>query len=335
MVLYRTGIHLMRNNGVVKVMVTGASGYIGQSLCRFLDNQGLSLVGVVRRKSRNELPNIDFVEVSSISELSFDLPVSRGVDTVVHMAAQAHVPYLPFKSGLRQEIANDAHMAEQLAASAGQAGVRRFVFISTAKVLGESSPPDSMFSNSSTPAPMDIYAKQKRVAEIAIASQAKRFGMEYVVIRPAMVYGGDVKGNLKRLLRWVDSGFPLPYGGLSNQRSMVSQSDLNSLIYECISNPAVVDANLLAAGDDFISTPEICMAFAEGLGRSARLINMPKWAWAVMTRMPVVAGVARKLSNSFRIDNTTTKQLTGWQPRVNVREGLQELAFNWKKRNVG
>lgn len=313
-------------NGPV-VLVTGASGFIGNALCRRLTATGKTVRAIVRR---GEAPaRAEPLTVNSLADIEHDNLILRDVDTVIYLAGRAHAPHLNVDEQ-EKAFAADAEMTARFVETAARARVRRFIFVSTAKVYGEMTVGSECFSNTSKPGPNDAYTRYKLLAEDAVRDVAERHGMEWVVVRPVLVYGSNVKGNLATLARWLDSGRVLPFDGLRNQRSLLALSDLVGLLDICISNPAVVGQRLVAASDDSISTTGICRALAEGLGKQPRLISLPGWGWALLRAVPFTRGRVDRLTGSFLVDNSMTKSISGWQPRAGTYEGLVQVGKSCK-----
>lgn len=312
------------------VLVTGASGFLGRALCRDLVNKGFQVRATVRTRPANPIACAETIQLESPAALEQDVLFFQNVECFIHLAGHAHAPGMN-ASEQEKVFAADLEMTKSLVSRSAEAGVRRFIFVSTSKVLGEASQPGAPFSNDSPPAPSEPYARYKLLAEEAVREQAERHGMEWVVVRPVLVVGEGVKGNLASLLRWMDRGLPLPLGGLRNARSLIALDDLNALLVGCIDSPGAVGRRLLAAGNEVISTTALCRALAEGLDRPARLVTLPAWLWHTLRALPRLSAKAERLAGSFHVDNTQTKALTGWQPQVSIHDALVRAARAFKR----
>ncbi|HEX7029829.1 MAG TPA: NAD-dependent epimerase/dehydratase family protein [Gammaproteobacteria bacterium] len=306
------------------MLVTGATGFVGRALCRHL-RTGWKVRALVRPSAAAlGVEDVEVLQRDSLAGVSGDDAAFLDVDAVVHLAGRAHAPGM--SAAEREAVFSaDARATESLAEAAARAGVRRLVFVSTAKVLGEESRDGEAFTHDSLPAPGDEYARYKLAAEDSVRDCAEKLGMEWVIVRPVLVYGEGVKGNLAALLRWLDAGYPLPFGGLKNRRSLIALEDLNDLLACCIDHPAAAGQRLLASGNEAISTAAICSSLAEGLGRPARIVPLPSAFWTLVRMLPFTAKKASRLAGSFLVDNARTRALTGWSPRTPVREGLVAL----------
>jgi len=286
-----------------RILVTGAAGFIGQSLVEHL-----------RRGGRDVLP------------MTRDM-VARmeDVDTVVHLAARAHVVADQAADPLEEFRRVNVVVTGQLADAAVRCGVRRFVFVSSIGVLGNDSG-GRAFTAADPPQPSEPYAVSKWEAEQRLLERVAGTATEAVIVRPPLVYGPGVKGNFLRLLRLVNSGLPLPFAGLEARRSFVGLQNLCGLLEACIDHPAAAGRVLLAADGEDVTLPELLDAIARGLGRPARLFKVP---WLLVESLAAMAGrrddLAR-LVGSLRVDASETRQLLDWQPHVRFDAGIRAMA---------
>ena len=288
----------------MEVIVTGSSGFVGRSLCPILEAAGIT----VRRAPREV--------TGDINEHTDWGPIIEGASAVIHLAARVHVN--------QSNDAKDDHYrktntfaSDRLACAAERAGVRRFIFLSTAKVMGEASTVPLTVEDPVNP--QDLYAHSKWDAEQAISAAAKT--MELVVLRPPLVYGPNVRGNFLRMMQVIERGVPLPLGAISNLRSFISVGNLSNAIKHTLTTQAGV--YLPTDGED-LSTPELILRLAESMNRPARLLAIPP------TLLKFCAQLARrhtdyqKLIGSLQLDG----QPPGWQPAESNRDALQATA-NW------
>jgi len=246
-----------------------------------------------------------------------------GIDTIIHCAARVHVmseqaldPFLEFRKV-------NVHATLSLARQAAAAGVRRFIFISSIKVNGETTVAGGSFYPSDVPAPEDPYAISKLEAERGLMQLAHETGMEVVVIRPPMVYGPGVKGNFASLIKLIAKGLPLPLGAIHNKRSLVAIDNLVDLIIRCIDHPAAANQVFLAGDGEDLSTAELVSSVAEAMGRSVRLIPVPVSLLSLAATLLGKQEVARRLLGSLQVDISKTREVLGWEPPVSVKEGLR------------
>ncbi len=249
----------------MKALVTGATGFVGMALCDRLAASGYGVVPAVRSKSG--LPNE--VVVGNLDASTDWLPALIGCDAVVHLAARVHVMGDTAQNPLALYLATNTEATLNLARQAAEAGVKRFVFISTIKVNGEGC--DAPYRETDVPAPEDAYAISKWEAEQGLQRIAADTGLEVVTLRPPLVYGPGVKANFLRLLRTVERGWPLPLGAIRNLRSLLYLGNFVDAIRVCAEHPAAAGQTFLLDDGEPVSTPELVRAVAHAMGRPARL----------------------------------------------------------------
>lgn len=246
-----------------------------------------------------------------------------GTQAILHLAARAHILHDEAADPLAAYRAVNTAGTLRLAEQAAAAGVRRFVFVSTVKVHGESSPPGRPFDETMAPVPEGPYAVSKLEAEQGLAALAARTGMEVVVVRPPLVYGPGVKANFAAMARAVDRGWPLPLGAIDNRRSLIGVDNLVDLLLRCLDHPAAANQAFLASDGEDLSTPEMLRRLGTALGRPARLLPVPQTllraGGALLGRGPAVD----RLCGSLQVDITKARTLLGWSPPVSVDEGLR------------
>lgn len=252
------------------------------------------------------------------------------VRVVVHLAARVHVmqdnvpdPLAAFR---RINVAGTLNLARQ----AAQAGVRRFVFVSSIKVNGEETLPGHSFTADDMPAPSDYYGISKLEAEQGLKEIASQTGMELVIIRPPLVYGPGVRANFHMLLRAVARGVPLPLGGLNNKRSLVALDNLVNLIETCITHPDAANQTFLVSDGEDLSTTELICRIANALGKPARLISIPLWMLKVGSMLLNKRDSLQRLSGNLQVDISKARALLGWTPPLSVDEGLRRTVAEWR-----
>jgi nucleoside-diphosphate-sugar epimerase len=311
----------------MRVLVTGASGFVGQALCSSLLAQGHVVSAAVR--SLGSIPSADGVNVIAVGDLGAQtdwLAALAGVDCIIHCAARAHVMHETEADALAAYRAANVAGTQRLAEQAAALGVRRLVFLSSIKVNGERTALGAPFLFSDAPAPEDPYGVSKWEAEQALWAVSAQTGLEVVVVRPPLVYGPGVKGNLPRLLRWVARGVPLPLGAVHNQRSLVGLSNLVDLLLRCARHPAAAGQTFLASDGHDLSTPQLIRLMAEGMNRSARLLPVPVALLKAGGSLLGKRGEIERLVGSLQVDAGHTQAQLGWTPPVSVEDGVQEMA---------
>ena len=306
----------------MKVRVTGANGFVGLALLERLNvMSGLQVAGSVRRAVG--LTGTTVVEVGDLTAQTDWSSTLAGADAVVHLAARVHVmqdtatdPLTAFRT---VNVDGTLNLARQAAAS----GVKRFVFISSVKVNGESTEPGHAFSEADAPNPQDAYGQSKHEAEQGLRQIAYDTGMEVVIIRPPLVYGPRVKANFAALMRAVQRGWPLPLGAVHNQRSLVALDNLVDLIVTCITHPQAANQTFLLSDGEDLSTPDLIRRMARAMNRPARLLPVPVWALQAGALLLGKGDAVQRLCGNLQVDISKSRTLLGWNPPVSVDEGLR------------
>jgi UDP-glucose 4-epimerase len=297
------------------ILVTGATGFVGRHLVPSLENQGW----LVRRAMRQAAVEPTDFHVGPIGPLTDWKLALQGVDTVIHLAAQAHNRYDSRDSGSYTSVNTDGTL--RLARCCAEAGVRHFVFLSTILVSGNTTDGRAPFQETDPPNPRSIYAKSKAAAEQGLFSLAAGSPMKVTIIRPPLVYGQAAMGNFRTLLMAVKHGRLLPFGSIKNRRAFISVENLASFIEYQISNPQDGFEVFQVADEQQVSTPEFISEIARALGTSARLKSVPplllKLLFRAARRPEAYDSVVRSMVIS--IDKALG---TGWRPPLSLAEGL-------------
>lgn len=310
------------------IAVTGADGFIGTAFCVAVESRGRQVARIVRRA---EGPGGDRRVISDLSGPESLDRVLDGVDVVVHLAARAHVlreteadPQAAFQ---RANVDATVRLAE----AAVHAGVRRFVYVSSIGVSGNETR-EAPFTESQSPAPVEPYANSKLQAELALMSIAERSGLQFVIVRPSMVYGPGVKGNFLRMMSLVESGAPLPLASLTNRRSLIGVENLNDLLILCTENVSAANELFLAAEADVHSTPGLMQAIAKAMGRPSRLFRFPPKALQNSARIAGLEDHFIKSCGSLEVNAAKVRQILGWKPRQSFEHGILRTVAWFRER---
>lgn len=302
----------------MRILVTGASGFIGTALCHELRVRGHAVRAAVR-STADEVPG--WAERALVTDIAGEFDrgmLLDGIDAVVHLAAIAH--RAADENAIRRINVEGAVRLARAAAG----NMRRFVFLSSVKVHGEESGEHS-FSEADMPRPEDAYGRAKLEAERSLHEIAAGSGMELVVLRPPLVYGPGVKGNFLRLLRWVEFGWPLPLARVRNRRSLIYVGNLVDAIARCVEHPEA-SGTFLVSDDESPSTPELVSRTANALGRRAGMWPVPvSWLW-LAGRVTRREDEVRRLVGSLAVDISLARTRLGWQPPFTLSQGLAETA---------
>ena len=306
------------------VLITGASGFIGGSLAQYLSNF-YSVRALVRRI---HLPSTSSLEYISGFDLSRDADlrdVFSGVEVIVHCAARVHVMNETALDPLEEFRQINVRGTINLATQAARAGVKRFIYLSSVKVNGESTILGKPFTSDDIPNPSDAYGISKFEAESALRDLALKTGMELVIIRPPLVYGHGVKANFAALIRLVKIGIPLPFGlANQNRRSFVALDNLLSFIKECISNPKAANQIFLISDGHDLSTTSLLKEIALASNKSIILIPIPISLLKFFLKIIGKSSVSERLFGSLEVDISKCYDLLEWTPPAKVQLALQQ-----------
>ncbi|BFN28977.1 SDR family oxidoreductase [Pseudomonas sp. SCT] len=265
---------------------------------------------------------VQWIEVGDLVGAHFHSSAFYDVSAVVHCAARVHMMHDSDSDSLAAFRAVNVGGTLKLAEKAASVGVKRFVFISTIKVNGDSTVLGEPFRADDLPAPEDAYGLSKLEAERGLKELSAKTGMEVVIIRPPLVYGRGVKGNFGGMIKLVEKEIPLPFGAIHNKRSLVGIDNLVDLIVRCIDHPAAANQVFLAGDGQDLSTPELVRGLAMAMGKHARLIPLPVGVLEFGATLLGKRALAHRLLGSLQVDITKTRELLEWQPRHSVEEGL-------------
>jgi nucleoside-diphosphate-sugar epimerase len=301
-------------------LVTGASGFVGQALVQQLARNNIPVRSAFRASDGVSGSSI---AVGDIGPDTHWAPALEGCDRVVHLAARVHVMNDKAIDQLTEFRRINVDGTLNLALQAAAAGVRRFVYLSSVKVNGESTSPGRAFTEADAPNPQDAYGQSKHEAEQGLRQLSADTGMEVVIIRPPLVYGPGVKANFASLMRAVQRGWPLPLGAVHNQRSLVALSNLVDFIITCITRPQAANQTFLVSDGQDLSTTELVRGMAQAAGVPARLLPMPVWALQAGASLLGKGDAVQRLCGNLQVDMSKARSLLGWVPPVSVEEGLR------------
>lgn len=312
------------------IALTGYTGFVGQHLLELLNTTDCLLLG------RNLLANyshFDEFDLSQTNDLDLVSKLSK-VDALVHIAARVHIMNDDATDPLAEFRAINTDGTLNLAKQAAKAGVKRFIFVSSIKVNGESTTSKNPYTALDVPKPEDPYGISKAEAEQQLLELGKQTGMEIVIIRPPLVYGEGVKANFASLMRFVGKGLPLPFRLMkNNKRSLVSVYNLVDLIKVCITHPKAANQVFLASDDHDLSTAEMVALMAKVQGKKNFALPVPVWCFKVAGKLLNKSDVIDRLTGSLQLDITHTKNTLDWQPPYSVEHGFKLAAKKLQQNN--
>jgi nucleoside-diphosphate-sugar epimerase len=308
----------------LRLLVTGASGFVGQAVCVQALRRGLTVRAALRK--HGELPgSVEPALVGEINGATDWGSALRDVDIVIHLAARVHVMHDeasdPLEEFRRVNVAGTEHLARAAAAS----GVKRLVYVSSIKVNGEATS-GSKFSEVDTPSPQDPYGVSKYEAEQVLRRIAAETGLEVVIVRPPLVYGAEVKGNFDQMLKVLARGIPLPLASVRNLRSLVYVENLADALILCATHPAAAGQTYLVSDGEAVSTPDLLRRLGDGMGRPARLYPWSPALLRLAGRLIGKADQVERLLGSLQVDSGRIRRELNWMPPYTLQQGLQATA---------
>lgn len=314
-----------------KVLVTGATGFIGSGLVVHLAaDSRWQVVASVRSQSFSPARGVEVFPVGDIGPDTDWSEALSDVNVVVHAAAVAHIRNIGAGEQLARLRMTNVDGALRLARQALAVGVRRFVFISSIGVNGTDAA-HQPFNELSSPEPHAAYAVSKLDAERALQDLFAGTTTELVIIRPPLVYGAHAPGNFKWLLRIVDWGLPLPFAKVANSRSIIALENLVDIICRCLTHPAAANELFVVEDGSPISTADMVRYLAVGMGKRGRLFSMPSALIALACRTLGVASIYTQLFESLTVDGTKVRRLLGWKPLVSTESGLIQAGRAYRR----
>ena len=310
-----------------KVLVTGATGFIGKALVQALAEQQFNVIAGVRCIDQSQADTQ--IELGDLASTTDHTAALQGIDVVIHLAARAHIMHDTSSEPLAEFRKVNTAGTLNLAIQAAEAGVKRFIFISTIKVNGELTARDSAFQVELTAPPVDPYALSKYEAEHGLMSLTQSTGMQVVIIRPPLVYGPGVKANFATIINWLARGVPLPLGAIHNERSLIALDNLLSFIMLCITHPKAGNEIFLISDREDVSTTQLLQKIARALHKKILLVPVSVSGMRFIAKLLGKQDMANRLFTSLQIDSSKATDLLGWQPVISMEEQLRKIAATY------
>lgn len=304
-----------------KILVTGANGFVGRAICKDLRDKGHHVIAGARTP-----PDETYTLAPSLQNDANWSALLADCDIVVHTAGRAHV--------LKETACNPLEIFRKintagtlaLARQAADAGVKRFIYISSIGVNGNTC--ERPFTEDDVPAPHDLYAISKLEAENGLWKLAASTNLEVVIIRPTLIYGAGAVGNFALLTKAVQRGYPLPLGSIQNKRSFLGIDNLADLISHCLIHPAAVNQLYLASDTEVISVSTLINHLAQIMGCPSRMFSVPAPLLLLGARLLGKEHAVKKLTNDLWVDTSKLRKQLGWTPPLTQLAGLKRAVAN-------
>jgi len=317
-------INTMNKN---RILVTGGTGFIGSHLLRRLFQITKYDLITTSRNIKTVSNCKNTISIQAVTANTDWSDALKDIDTVIHLAARVHVMGDSSADPLSEFRSVNTFGTLNLAKQAADAGVKRFIFISSIKVNGESTELNFPFKPDDTFTPTDLYGLSKYEAELGLRKIAEQTDMEVVIIRPPLIYGSGVKANFASMMKWVNKGIPLPLGGIKeNKRSLVSVDNLVDLIVTCIEHPNAANQTFLVSDDDDVSTTGLLQNMAIALGVKSRLLPVPSSWFILAAKLIGKPAISGRLCGSLQVDISKNKALLDWKPPFSSAECMKKTA---------
>lgn len=312
------------------ILVTGANGFVGRSLCLALANSGKEVVAATRHGLTNQAPYITDFRIGALNAENDWYSGLRSCDSVIHLAARVHVMRddveNPLEAFREVNVAGTVNLARQAAA----AGVRRLVYVSSIGVNGLLTEINRSYSETDIPNPHNAYALSKWEAEQSLRAIAGETGLEVVVIRPPLVYGYDAPGNFAQMMKVLEKGIPLPFASVHNLRSLIYVENLVDALILCAIHSAAVGQTYMVSDGEDISTSGLLRQLGAAMGCPMRLFPFPPVLLKLAGRLTGKSAQVERLLGSLQVDSGKIRRELGWQPPFTLQQGLQATAEQYR-----
>lgn len=314
-----------------QILLTGATGFVGKALMKSLENNPQYNVTGLCRVLPKKVEVTNLVALGNLATVDF-AQVLQDKSVVIHAAARAHIMRDEVADPLAEYRKVNVEGTVRLAKQAIDAGVRRFIYISSIKVNGESTTHRMPFSAVDKSMPEDAYGISKDEAEQALKKITEGSSMELVIIRPPLVYGAGVKANFLSLIKLSAKPIPLPFGLVQNKRSMVYVGNLVDFILRCIEHPAAANQTFLVSDGKDLSLKKLIAYIRQALGRPAWLAPVPLTLFKIAGKLTGKSGVVDRLIGDLQVDSSKAQSLLGWKPPFTVQQGIEQTVLDFKNK---
>jgi len=308
---------------VSHILVTGAGGFIGRPLCSTLSEGGYRVTGTVRTAKQGCPPypaGVDLQVTGALETFDDWAPLLKDVDAVIHLAARVHVLGKNGETAPGDYHSVNVAATEKLLRAAAAAGVRRFIFVSSVKAIGEGGA--APYSEKSVAQPADPYGISKLEAEHVVTTVGEETGLETVILRLPLVYGPGVRANFFRLMKLVDRGIPLPLASVANRRSMIYLENLVDVLRVCLYHKRAAGEIFMVSDGEDLSTPGLIMKISDAMHKRARLLRFWPWFLRLAGALTGKGPEVKRLLGSLSVDTNKIRDRLEWIPPCTVEQGI-------------
>lgn len=306
----------------MKVSITGADGFLGSYLSDYLVKKNIKVNKLTRKKGydlrflNKEIKNTKWQKILINN------------DVLIHCASKVH----DFNQTCFEEFRKiNVDASCELLNLAIRMKVKKFVYISSVKVLGEKSTLNKPFNSESVPNPTDNYSLSKYKAEEKLNKIASNFDIDLIIIRPPLIYGPNVGANFLTMMDLVYKKIPLPFKGIRNKRSLVFVGNISDLIYKCLIDNSIKNCCLLISDNELVSSNELMRLISSNFGLKLRLFKIPIFFLLIIFYLLNKTSQFDRIKSSLVIDASYTKDLLKWSPPYTLKEGLKITTEAYKK----
>lgn len=290
----------------MKYLITGSSGFVGQYLNKTLVDQ-------------HDAINLSRELTDALLKSEFH-PAAYYADTLIHLAGRAHVMHDTAEDIYQAYAAVNIDYTLKVAELAKRLKIKRFVFLSSVKVNGETSV--QPFTENDIPCPLDAYGQTKLEAEIALKEFCTAHQIELVIIRPPLIYGPGVKANFQQLIKLCLLTLPLPFAAVNNKRSFVSLDNLVDFILLCSWHPQAANQTFLISDGEDMSTAELVKTIRQLNKQNPWLFFVPPSTLEGLFKLIGKSGLTQRLLGTLQVDITKARVMLGWQPKLSFKSGM-------------
>ncbi|MCL1036548.1 NAD-dependent epimerase/dehydratase family protein [Shewanella submarina] len=298
-----------------RLMVTGATGFVGRHLCQIAGN----CYRVTRHQPREAEGS--FIVVPELdSSVNWSRLIPKDVECIVHLAGIAHNASSDEDYVRRINVDGTLHLAEQ----AVLAGVKRFVFVSSIGVNGQQTV-EAPFTPYDRASPFNAYTRSKHEAELGLQNLSESMGFELIIVRPTLVYGPDAPGNFGLLTKLVKRLPVLPFASIHNRRDFIAVQNLADLLITCSTHKNAPGHIFLASDGRPVSIKQFTNAIAKGLDRKVVQIPVPQFLFDMLGRVTGRSSVINQLTGSLAVNSSDAEIVLNWSAPYTMAKAMTFL----------